>query len=378
VSDATLDLARQLVACPSMTPDDAGCIDIISARLQSAGFVCERVDRGKVRNLWARHGSGAPLLCLAGHVDVVPPGPVERWTSDPFVPAERDGYLYGRGVADMKASVAALVTAAERFAAAHPRHAGSLAVLLTSDEEGDAVDGTVAVVEALRSRGEKLDLCLLGEPTSTGQLGDALKNGRRGSLHGVLTVRGKQGHVAYPDLARNPIHLAMAALTELTSTAWDAGDEFFGPTTLQISNIQGGTGATNVIPGTMTVIFNFRFSPASPAEALMRRVEEILDRHRLERDLTWEVASLPFFSPPGRLVDAITAAVRQVTGLTPAPSTGGGTSDGRFLIAVSGELAEFGPSNATIHAIDERMRVADLAPLSQIYEKTIAALLTKS
>jgi succinyl-diaminopimelate desuccinylase len=375
VSDETLDLVKRLVACRSITPDDGGCLDLIASRLTALGFSCERVDRGVVRNLWARHGTGKPLVCLAGHVDVVPPGPVERWTSDPFVPTERDGYLYGRGVADMKTGVAALVTAAERIVAAHPRHAGSLALLLTSDEEGDAVDGTAAVIDLLRSRGETIDACILGEPTSTGQLGDALKRGRRGSLHGILTVKGMQGHVAYPELARNPIHIAMPALAELGATKWDAGDESFAPTSFQISNLHAGTGANNVIPGTLSAMFNFRFSPASPVDTLKARTQQILDRHHVEGEIEWTVGSLPFLSPRGRLVEALSAAVAAVTGITPQPSTGGGTSDGRFLAAISSELVEFGVSNATIHGIDERVCVADLAPLSRIYEQTIASLL---
>ena len=377
MSAETLDLARRLVACRSITPDDAGCLELVASRLTTAGFACERLDGRIARNLWARHGRGAPLVCFAGHVDVVPPGPLDRWTSDPFVPVERDGYLFGRGVADMKASVAAMVTAAERFVAAHPNHPGSIAVLLTSDEEGDAVDGTVAVVNALRSRGETIDACIIGEPTSSEKLGDALKNGRRGSLHGVLTVKGKQGHVAYPDLARNPIHVAMPALAELATTKWDRGDESFAPTSFQISNVHAGTGANNVIPATMDVVFNFRFAPVSPAEALQARTEAILEKHGVDGDVAWTVASQPFISPRGRLFHALNAAVTAVTGVTPAVSTGGGTSDGRFLAAISAELVEFGPVNATIHGIDERVRVADIAPLSLIYEQTIAALLTR-
>jgi succinyl-diaminopimelate desuccinylase len=373
-ADASLDLARRLIACRSITPDDAGCLDLVAARLIAAGFSCERLDRGKVGNLWARHGVTAPIICLAGHVDVVPPGPIDRWTSDPFVPTERDGHLYGRGVADMKASVAAMVTAAERFVTAHPHHRGSVAMLLTSDEEGDAVDGTAAVVDVLRSRGDVLAACLIGEPTSTARLGDAMKNGRRGSLHGVLTFTGLQGHVAYPEHARNPIHLAAPALAELVAAQWDGGDESFAPTSFQISNVHAGTGANNVIPGTLQAVFNFRFSPASSPEVLKARVHAMLDRHHVEYDLAWTLQSVPFISPRGRLVDALSAAVRDVTGIAPALSTGGGTSDGRFLAAISTELVEFGPINATIHAVDERIRVADIAPLSLIYEQTLAAL----
>jgi succinyl-diaminopimelate desuccinylase len=369
-----LDLARRLIACRSITPDHAGCLDLIGSRLTDAGFNCERIDRGAVGNLWARHGATAPIVCLAGHVDVVPPGPLDRWSSDPFVPVERDGNLYGRGVADMKASVAAMVTAAERFVASHPDHRGSIALLLTSDEEGDAVDGTAAVVDVLRSRGEVLQACIIGEPTSQARLGDGIKNGRRGSLHGVLTVKGVQGHVAYPEHARNPIHLAVPALAELTATAWDSGDESFAPTSFQISNANAGTGANNVIPGTMQVVFNFRFSPASSPQVLKAAVHEVLDRHAVPYDLTWMLASLPFISPPGRLVDALSAAVTDVAGITPQLSTGGGTSDGRFLAAIAAELVEFGPVNRSIHAVDEHVRVADIAPLALIYERTIAAL----
>ena len=292
------------------------------------------------------------------------------------MPVERDGYLYGRGAADMKTSVAAMVTAAERFVSAHPAHPGSIALLLTSDEEGDAVDGTAAVVDVLRSRGYTIQACIIGEPTSSARLGDAMKNGRRGSLHGVLTVTGQQGHVAYPELARNPIHMAMPALAELVATEWDRGDESFAPTSVQISNVHGGTGANNVIPGTLEVVLNLRFSRATSVEVLKTRVQEVLDRHGVACDLVWTVASLPFISPRGRLVDALSSAVAAVTGITPVLSTGGGTSDGRFLAAISAELVEFGPVNASIHAVDEAVRVADMAPLSLIYEQTITALLT--
>ena len=377
MSADTLELVKRLVACRSITPDHAGCLDLIATRLTAAGFACERIDRGGVSNLWARHGRTAPLVCLAGHVDVVGPGPVERWTSDPFVPAERDGYLYGRGTADMKTGVAALVTAAERLVSTHPAHRGSIAILLTSDEEGDAVDGTVAVVDLLRSRGERIDACIIGEPTSSAQLGDTMRHGRRGSLHGVLTVKGVQGHVAYPEHGRNPIHMAMPALAELAATQWDQGDESFAPSSFQISNMHAGTGASNVIPGTLDAVFNFRFSPASPADTLKARVHAMLDRHGVVYDLAWTVASLPFISPRGRLVEVMRGAVHAVTGVKPELSTGGGTSDGRFLIDISAELVEFGPVNATIHAIDERVRVADIAPLSAIYEEAVTALLTR-
>ena len=377
VSAQTLDLARRLVACRSITPDDAGCLSLIASRLTAAGFACERVDRGSARNLWARHGVADPVVCLAGHVDVVSPGPIDRWTSDPFVAVERDGYLYGRGAADMKTSVAAMVTAAERLVDAYPDHPGSITLLLTSDEEGDAVDGTAAVVDVLRSRSAALSACIIGEPTSSERLGDTMKNGRRGSLHGVLTVTGTQGHIAYPARARNPIHMAVQALAELAATEWDEGDESFGPTRFQMSNVHAGTGANNVIPGTLEVVFNFRFAPASPAEALRVRVQEVLDRHGVDGDVAWTLGSAPFISPRGRLVDALSGAVAAVTGITPALSTGGGTSDGRFLAAISAELVEFGPVSASIHAVDERVRVADVGPLSAIYEQTISSLLRR-
>lgn len=375
MSAETLELVKRLVACRSLTPDDGGCLDLVASRLTRAGFRAERIDRRRVRNLWARHGTTVPLVCLAGHVDVVPPGPVDRWTSDPFTPVERDGHLYGRGVADMKTGVAALVTAAERFVSAHPDHRGSIAILLTSDEEGDAVDGTAAVVDVLRSRGETIDACILGEPTSSAHLGDTMRNGRRGSLHGVLTVKGVQGHVGYPAQARNPIHMAMAPLAELAATQWDQGDEYFAPSSFQVSNLHAGTGAANVIPGTLEAVFNFRFSPASPADTLKSRVHAILDRHGVEYDLEWTLSSLPFIAPRGRLLEMMSAAVYGVTGMTPELSTGGGTSDGRFLIDISKELVEFGPVNASIHAVDEHVRVADIEPLSAIYERALVALL---
>jgi succinyl-diaminopimelate desuccinylase len=374
-SASTLDLARRLIACRSTTPDDAGCLDLIGSRLEAAGFACERVDRGTVGNLWARHGHAAPIVCLAGHVDVVPPGPVDGWTSEPFVPVERDGYLYGRGAADMKTSVAAMVTAAERLVAARPDHPGSIAVLLTSDEEGDAVNGTAAVVEFLQQRGTTLQACIIGEPTCSARLGDTIKHGRRGSLHGVLTVRGIQGHVAYPDLARNPIHLAAPALAELAAVEWDGGDASFSPTRFQMSNIHAGTGANNVIPGTLDVVFNFRFGLASSAGALQGRVKEILDRHGVDGEVAWTLGSLPFMSPAGGLVETLSRTVVAATGVTPTLSTGGGTSDGRFLTAMSTELAEFGPVNASIHAVDECVRIKDIGPLSVVFEQTVAALL---
>ena len=375
VHQHTLDLAKQLIACRSVTPDDAGCLELIAARLIAAGFACERMDRGAVRNLWARRGTAAPLVCLAGHVDVVPPGPVERWTSDPFTPAERDGLLFGRGAADMKVGVAAMVTAAERFTARVPAHRGSLALLLTSDEEGAGIDGTKAVVRELQARGELIDACLIGEPTSTSRLGDTIKNGRRGSLNGVLTVKGIQCHIAYPDRGRSPILPALPALAELAATEWDRGNEYFAPTSFQISDIHAGTGANNTIPGSMEVQLNFRFSSESTDDGLKARVHAVLDRYGLEYDLRWSLSGAPFLSAPGGLVDVVTAAVQAATGVTPELSTSGGTSDGRFLAGVSREVVEFGPVSASIHGIDEHVRLADIAPLSRVYEQVLQTLL---
>ena len=375
VGQATLDLAKQLIARRSVTPDDGGCLELIAARLSAVGFMCERIDRGAVRNLWARRGSGAPLVCLAGHVDVVPPGPVDRWTSDPFMPTERDGCLFGRGAADMKVSVAAMTTAAARFVAAAPDHQGSLALLLTSDEEGAAVDGTAAVVRELQDKGERIDACVVGEPTSASRLGDTIKNGRRGSLNGVLRINGIQCHIAYPERGRSPILPALPALAELAATVWDRGNDYFAPTRFQISDIHAGTGANNTIPGSMDVLFNFRFSTESSEDGLKSRVHAVLDEYALDYELTWTLSGPPFLSPRGGLVDVVSAAVHDVTGLTPALSTTGGTSDGRFLAAVSREVVEFGPASASIHGIDEHVPLADIDPLSQIYERTITALL---
>lgn len=370
----TLALARQLIACRSVTPDDAGSLALVEARLAAAGFRCERIDRGGVSNLWARHGEGTPLVCLAGHVDVVPTGPVEQWSVPPFDAVVRDGFLVGRGAADMKASVAAMVTAAERLVRAAPGHPGSIALLLTADEEGDALHGTVAVVDALRARGTRLDYCLVGEPTSSAQFGDTVKNGRRGSLSGRLRVKGIQCHVAYPERGRNPVHDAAPALAELAATQWDAGSEYFGPTTFQISNIHAGTGAPNVVPGTLDVQFNLRFSPQSPAAWLQSRVQAVLERHGVDYELTWTVSAEPFMTPEGDLVEAVRDAVSRETGVTPALSTSGGTSDGRFLATIAGQVVEFGPMNDTIHKIDECVAVADLDPLARIYERVVRRL----
>jgi len=373
----TLALARQLIACRSVTPDDDGCLALVATRLEAAGFRCEWLDRGGVRNLWARLGDHAPLVCLAGHVDVVPAGPLAQWTSDPFTPTERDGCLFGRGAADMKASVAAMVTAAERLAAAGATQTGSLAILLTSDEEGDATDGTVAVVDALLARDERIDACIVGEPTSVARLGDTVKHGRRGSLNGVLTVAGVQCHIAYPERGLNPVHAALPALAELAAVVWDQGDDDFPPTSFQISNLHAGTGAVNVIPGTLEVTFNLRFSPACTVAELKARVAEVLAHHGLDCTLTWSLSGLPFITPRGPLVDAVAAAIAAETGLTPALSTTGGTSDGRFLTRVADEVVEFGPPSGSMHGIDEHVQVADLAPLSRIYERAAAALLAR-
>ena len=371
----TLALAKALVARPSVTPDDAGCLRIAEDRLRDAGFRCERIDRGGIGNLWARHGNGGPLVCLAGHVDVVPPGAVERWTSDPFSAVERDGKLFGRGAADMKGSVAAMVTAAERFVAARPDHRGSLALLLTADEEGDALHGTVAVVDALLARGEAMDACIVGEPTSTARLGDTIKNGRRGSMNGVLVVHGVQCHIAYPERGRNPVQQALPALAELAALEWDRGNAYFSPTSFQISNIHAGTGAVNVIPGALTVQFNFRFSTASTAEQLQARARAVLDAHELEYDLTWGPVAAPFLSERGGLVDVLSGAIAEVAGVTPALSTSGGTSDGRYLARIAREVVEFGPVAFAMHGIDEHVRIAELDPLSRIYERAVSALL---
>lgn len=376
LNDPTLALARQLISRRSVTPEDGGCIPLIVERLQALGFVCEAVDRNGVSNLWARRGTAAPLLCFAGHTDVVPTGPVEQWASDPFVPTLRDGLLYGRGAADMKGSLAAFVTATEAFVAAHPDHAGSIAFLITSDEEGDATDGTVAVTEMLKARGEGIDFCVVGEPTAVNALGDTVKNGRRGSLSGKLTVKGVQGHIAYPHLARNPIHLAAPAIAELAATIWDEGNAHFPPTTWQISNIKGGTGATNVIPGTVDILFNFRFSTASTPEGLRQRLEDMLARHGLDYEIAWTLGARPFLTAEGALVDAARAAIRDELGIATELSTTGGTSDGRFIAQICPQVIEIGPVNATIHKIDECVEAAALPKLSGIYHRILERLLT--
>ena len=370
-----LELAQELIRRRSVTPEDAGCQDFIATRLGAAGFRCEPMRFGEVNNLWARRGSARPLVCFAGHTDVVPTGPLSEWHSDPFVPTLRDGKLYGRGAADMKSSIAAFVVAAERFVAERPKHSGSIAFLLTSDEEGPAVDGTVKVVEALKKRGETMDYCIVGEPTSVDALGDTLKNGRRGSLSGRLTVRGIQGHVAYPHLARNPVHEFAPALAELAKTQWDRGNESFPPTTWQVSNIHAGTGVGNVIPGTVEVDFNFRFSTESTDATLMQRVEAILKKHKLEYSLSWVLSARPFLSAQGKLAQTVAEVCKRHTGQRAELSTTGGTSDARFIIEISSEVLELGPVNASIHKLNENIEVAALDQLTDIYLDTLRVLL---
>ena len=373
----TLKLAQELIARRSLTPHDEGCLALIGARLEPLGFKLEMMRCGNVDNLWARRGNSGPVVCFAGHTDVVPTGPLDQWLSDPFTPSVRDGMLYGRGAADMKGSLAAFVTAIEKFVAAHPSHAGSIVLLLTSDEEGVAVDGTVRVVEALQARGESLDYCIVGEPTSAAKTGDTIKNGRRGSLSGTLTVKGVQGHIAYPHLTKNPIHMAAPAIAELAATVWDQGNEYFPPTTWQISNIHGGTGAANVVPGTVEIEFNFRFSTASTVDGLKEKAHAILDKHGLSYDLAWSLAAKPYLTPSGDLVDAVSAAIQQVTGIETELSTSGGASDGRFIADICPQVIELGPLNATIHKINECVAVADLDALSEIYCGTLNRLLVK-
>jgi succinyl-diaminopimelate desuccinylase len=371
----TLELAQALISRRSVTPDDGGCQALIAGRLSAAGFRCEPMRFGEVSNLWARRGSARPLLCFAGHTDVVPTGPLSEWHSDPFVPTIRDGKLYGRGAADMKSSIAAFVTATEIFSKERPNHSGSIALLLTSDEEGPALDGTAKVVEVLKKRGETMDYCIVGEPTSVDALGDTLKNGRRGSLSGRLTVRGVQGHVAYPHLARNPVHQLAPALAELAKTQWDQGNESFPPTTWQVSNIHAGTGVGNVIPGSVEVDFNFRFSTESTDASLTQRVEAILKKHALEYSLSWVLGAKPFLSAKGRLAQTVTEICRRHTGHRAELSTTGGTSDARFIIEIAPEVLEIGPVNASIHKLNEHIEIAALEQLSKIYLDVLRALL---
>ena len=370
-----LDLTCDLIARASVTPGDAGCQELIAARLQRAGFAIERLRFGDVDNLWATHGNGAPVLVLLGHTDVVPPGPREAWSSDPFVPEIRDGFLYGRGAADMKGSVAAYAVAAARFAAAHPDHPGTLAVLLTSDEEGDAIDGVRRVAQAFRERGQRIDWCITGEPSSTATLGDLLRVGRRGSLSATLTVKGVQGHVAYPHKASNPIHRAAPALAELTARTWDEGYESFPPTSLQVSNIHAGTGANNVIPGELQVLFNLRYNPHWDAPGLEGEIEALLLRHGLDFDLRWHRSGEPFYTPEGRLRAVARDVLAGVAGAAPEESTGGGTSDARFIAPLGAQCIEVGPVNASIHQVDEHVSVADLEALPDLYQRLIERLL---
>lgn len=371
----TLQLAKELIARRSLTPHDDGCLDIICARLEPLGFKLEKMRHSNVDNLWARRGNSSPILCFAGHTDVVPTGPRDQWISDPFTPTVHDGKLYGRGASDMKGSLAAFVTSIEKFVAEHPQHSGSIALLLTSDEEGVAVDGTVRVVEALQARNEKLDYCVVGEPTSVSRTCDTIKNGRRGSLSGTLIVKGIQGHIAYPHLTKNPIHLSAPAIAEMAATEWDQGNEYFPPTTWQISNIHGGTGATNVVPGSVEIEFNFRFSTASTVESLKAKVHAILDKHGLNYDLAWVLAAKPYLTPRGSLVDAASAAIKETTGIETELSTSGGASDGRFIADICPQVIEIGPLNSTIHKINECVAVDDLDALSRIYYLIMKKLL---
>lgn len=371
----TLALTEELISLPSVTPDDRGCQQRLVRQLEPLGFICETVQSGLVTNLWARRGTAQPLLVFAGHTDVVPTGPASQWQSDPFVPSRRDGKLYGRGAADMKTSIAAMVVAVEEFIAAHPDHQGSIGFLITSDEEGPAEDGTVIVCNMLKARGEQLDYCIVGEPTSSSVLGDMIKNGRRGTMSGRLTIKGIQGHIAYPHLAKNPIHLALPALTELTAMKWDDGNQYYSPTSFQISNIHGGTGASNVIPGEAVIDFNFRFSTASTVKGLQERVHAVLDRHKLGYDLHWTVGGLPFLTPRGTLSEALCAAIKSETGIDAELSTSGGTSDGRFIAQICPQVIEFGPPNASIHKIDEHIELRFIDPLKNIYRRTLEHLL---
>jgi succinyl-diaminopimelate desuccinylase len=371
----TLELTQDLLGRRSLTPADGGCQELIAGRLAAAGFAVESLRYGEVDNLWARRGSGAPVFCFAGHTDVVPTGPLEEWHSDPFVPARRGESLYGRGAADMKSGLAAMVTAAEAFVAAHPAHRGSLAFLITSDEEGPSVDGTKRVAQTLRERGERIDWCLVGEPSSESALGDTIKIGRRGSLSGRLTVHGVQGHVAYPQLAENPVHTLAPALAELTRRQWDQGTEHFQPTSFQVSNLNAGTGAPNVIPGELRARFNLRYCPVQTLAGLRQTVEEILCRHGVRYTLEWYVSGEPFYTPPGTLCEAVSEAVYEVSGRRPKLSTGGGTSDGRFIAPLGAQVVELGVVNASIHKVNESVRVADIDALHAMYFNVLRRLL---
>lgn len=375
MNSPTVTFACELIARPSVTPDDAGCLELIATRLARCGFSLELLPFGPVSNLWATHGSGDPVFCFAGHTDVVPPGDLPAWQSPPFTPSLRDGMLYGRGAADMKGSLAAMLTATERFVHDHPDHRGTLAFLLTSDEEGIATDGTKRVVEHLVARGQPIHWCIVGEPSSRTRLGDLLRNGRRGSLNGRVQVQGIQGHVAYPELARNPIHLAARVLADLCATTWDNGNEFFPPTSFQISNLRAGTGVENVIPPNLEAWFNFRFSTATTVAALQSTVAALFDRHGLEYHLEWHLSGAPFVTPPGVLVDAVRASVRELLAIDPELSTGGGTSDGRFIATMGAEIVELGPVNATIHKVNECVEARSLDQLSEVYRNVLSRLL---
>lgn len=375
MNSPTLELATALIARASVTPEDAGCQQMLIERLQAIGFDCETLVYGEVTNLWARRGGEAPLLAFAGHTDVVPTGPRERWQSDPFVPEIRAGLLYGRGAADMKSSIAAMVTACERFVAAHPDHGGSIALLITSDEEGVAVDGTARVIDALEARGEKIDWALVGEPSSTARVGDVIKNGRRGSIGARLVIHGIQGHVAYPHKVDNPIHRAMPALHDLARHQWDQGNEFFPPTSLQISNINAGTGAHNVVPGHAEVLFNLRYSTEIDDAHIIATTRAILDKHELDYDIEWKISGYPFLTPEGELVEAARQAIKKFTGLVTELATTGGTSDGRFIAPTGAQVLELGPVNESIHKIDEHVDVAELDTLSDIYQGILENLL---
>ncbi|MEH6625964.1 MAG: succinyl-diaminopimelate desuccinylase [Motiliproteus sp.] len=373
---ATTQLAMDLIARRSVTPEDEGCQDIMIDRLQALGFKIERLPFADVSNFWARRGSTGPVFCFAGHTDVVPSGPEERWQHPPFTPTIENGNLYGRGAADMKGGLAAFITALERFVDNHPDHQGSIALLITSDEEGDFINGTPRVIEVLEARSEKIDWCVIGEPSSTNHVGDTIKNGRRGSISGNLTVHGVQGHVAYPHLVKNPIHMAAPALTELAAVEWDQGNDYFPPTSFQISNIQGGTGATNVVPGDINVLFNFRFSTELTAEKIKLQTQQILDSHQLDYALTWTLSGNPFITEKGELIEACQQSIKVITDIDTELSTSGGTSDGRFIAPTGAQVVELGPCNATIHKVNEHVRIKDLDTLSELYENIMARLLT--
>lgn len=378
MQSAVLQLTKDLIARPSVTPEDQGCQQVLIDRLEPLGFKSHVIAQGGVTNLWIRRGQSAPLVVFAGHTDVVPPGPLERWKSDPFVPTEENGILFGRGAADMKSSIAAFAIGIEEFVKAHPDHQGSIALLITSDEEGPAVDGTVQVCDYLKSTGEIPDFCIVGEPTSVKQLGDTIKNGRRGSMSGKLIVKGKQGHIAYPHMAINPIHRATPAINDLINEVWDHGNDYFPATSFQISNIHAGTGASNVIPGDIVIDFNFRFCTESTPQSLQTRVQAILQRHNLDYQLDWTISGLPFLTPKGQLSDALSEAIASETGSRPELSTTGGTSDGRFIAQICPQVIEFGPINATIHQVNECIAIAELEPLKNVYRRTLEHLLLKA